>query len=132
MIDLITHSGISCAGRWNISFNNHSPEYIAYLNSFTWHLKRHLRLIYAGHKCELCGNRKGIQAHHVTYERLFHERISDLQILCENCHPVEDDKRRYNKAINTFASKKWGDNWVQIVTPEQARNEFDKWLSSKQ
>lgn len=108
-----------------------TPEYIKYLNSFTWHFKRHLRLIYAGHKCELCGSRKGLQCHHRTYERLYWERISDLQILCENCHPLADNQRRYNKAVNTFATKKWGDNWVQKVTPEQARNEFDRWLEGK-
>lgn len=111
--------------------NNQNPEYLAYLQSFTWHLKRHLRMIYAGHKCEICGNRKGLQAHHVTYERLFHERISDLQILCENCHPIEDEKRRYQKGFETYCIKRWGAMWPQIVKPEIAKGEFDKWLESK-
>jgi hypothetical protein len=112
--------------------DNHTPEYLAYLNSFTWHLKRWLRLNYAGHKCENCGSREKLQCHHRTYERLFHERISDLQILCEDCHLLADAQRRYDKAVNTFATKKWGAAWVQVMRPDEAKAEFDRWLESKQ
>lgn len=109
--------------------NNHSPEYLAYLQSFTWHLKRHLRMIYAGHKCEICGSRKGLECHHRTYIRLYRERISDLQILCEDCHPLEDEKRRREKAIETFGLKKYGPPWITIK--ERVASEFDEWLKNK-
>lgn len=110
----------------------HSPAYHKYLKSFTWHLKRHLRMIYAGHKCELCGNRKGLQCHHRTYIRLYREKLSDLQILCENCHKLADEKRRYSKALQTYCVKRWGAMWPQVVTLEYAKGEFDKWLKSKE
>lgn len=109
----------------------HTPEYQAYLQSFSWHFKRWLRLNYAGHKCEKCGRRDKLQCHHKTYERLFRERISDLEILCENCHPIADQERRYTKALETYTLKRWGDNWQQSITPEYAKMEFDKWLKEK-
>lgn len=113
-----------------MSHDNQDPQYQAYLKSFSWHFKRWLRLNYAGHKCENCGSKTGLQCHHRTYERLYHERISDLRILCEICHPIEDAKRRRDKAIETFGLKKYGTAWVTIK--ERVELEFDEWLRSKE
>jgi 5-methylcytosine-specific restriction endonuclease McrA len=111
---------------------NHAPAYHRYLYTWQWRFRRRLRLLWAGHKCENCGSRKGLQAHHLTYERLYHERISDLQILCEVCHPLADAQRRYDKALQTYCVKRWGPMWVQVVRPDEAKAEFDKWLTTKQ
>jgi len=107
-----------------------TPAYHRYLHTWPWRLRRWLRLLWAGHRCENCGNRaKPLQCHHRTYERLFHERISDLQILCIDCHPLADEQRRRNKAIETFGLKKYGPPWVTIK--ERVELEFDEWLASK-
>lgn len=37
-------------------------------------------------KCEACGSGSDLHVHHMTYERLFRERLSDLKLLCKGCH----------------------------------------------
>lgn len=36
----------------------------------------------------VCGERKFLQLHHVTYERLGAERLEDLRPLCQTCHTL--------------------------------------------
>lgn len=108
----------------------HSPAYCKYLQSFTWHFKRWLRLNYAGHKCENCGSKRNLECHHLTYIRLYREKLSDLQILCDVCHPIADAQRRRDKAIETFGLKKYGPAWVTIK--ERVELEFDEWLRGKE
>jgi 5-methylcytosine-specific restriction endonuclease McrA len=64
-----------------------SPEYQQYLQSSQWKNKRRKVLQRAGYKCEKCGaNGSSLQIHHLTYERIFNERSSDLQAVCDRCH----------------------------------------------
>ncbi len=61
-------------------------EYHRYLASREWALlKQQLRLRSAG-KCERCVAGAYEQTHHVTYERLGREELSDLLAVCEACH----------------------------------------------
>lgn len=40
-----------------------------------------------GHyRCERCGSKERLEVHHITYARLYHERMNDLQLLCRFCH----------------------------------------------
>jgi len=63
-----------------------TPEYQAYLNSPKWQSKRRQVLQRAKHLCERCKKAQAIQVHHKTYERIFCERLSDLQAVCGRCH----------------------------------------------
>ena len=63
-----------------------TPEYKAYLKSPEWNDKRKKALFNAGYRCERCKKAKPLQVHHLTYERIFNERIEDLQALCFDCH----------------------------------------------
>jgi phage terminase large subunit GpA-like protein len=36
--------------------------------------------------CEHCGERRAVQAHHLTYERLGDELLTDLLAVCLECH----------------------------------------------
>lgn len=63
-----------------------SIEYRNYLNSFEWDQRRRKALYLANYRCELCGKAKPLQVHHLTYERIFNERASDLQAVCDQCH----------------------------------------------
>lgn len=38
------------------------------------------------YQCYCCPQRVRLQLHHVTYERLGEERMSDLQFVCGPCH----------------------------------------------
>ena len=60
--------------------------YGAYLRSRHWRRLRAAKLAEVGERCESCGIQGIVQIHHVTYERLRREELSDLQVLCRDCH----------------------------------------------
>lgn len=39
-----------------------------------------------GNRCQVCGENKMFDVHHLTYERVFVEKLSDLVLLCPSCH----------------------------------------------
>lgn len=63
-----------------------------YLRSPHWKKLRRRALMYAGHKCITCGSKVRLEVHHLRYvdERgksiLWHERMSDLAVLCHKHH----------------------------------------------
>jgi hypothetical protein len=63
-----------------------TAEYQQYLHSPEWDARRRKALYQAGYRCELCKKAKPLQVHHLTYERIFNERASDLQAVCDRCH----------------------------------------------
>ena len=60
-------------------------EYTEYLFSQEWKAKRAQVLRRAGWVCERC-TAPAQQVHHLTYERVYNERLTDLQALCARCH----------------------------------------------
>ena len=95
-----------------------------------------------GARCERCGHPHSLELHHKTYERLGRELTSDLEVLCRRCHESADKERalegqrrsataRYNAGLDTYASKKYGDDWDYQRDPEQVSEEYDQWLQSK-
>lgn len=105
-------------------------KYQRYLKSESWHRRKQRKLKQVGYKCEMCKSRHNLEAHHLHYNTLGKETNSDLQILCDICHPLADAKRRRNKAVETFGLKKYGTGWIAIK--ERVELEFDEWLRSKQ
>lgn len=61
-------------------------EYQEYLKSKHWQDIRHKVFKEYGYRCDLCGSPKNLRVHHITYENLGEEQISDLVPLCEDCH----------------------------------------------
>jgi hypothetical protein len=116
---------------------SHSPEYEQYLKSKAWKLKREEALKRAGYHCQGCGKPflpSKLDAHHLTYERLGHERPSDLRVLCATCH-VECDAARANRTYErrwaAWANKVYGDDWPESYSPEEMRDLFDRWVDHK-
>jgi len=67
----------------------HSPEYKRHIASANWKKTRDQKLAEAHYRCEKCGISKWskpLEVHHLTYDRLGRERLSDLQVLCAECH----------------------------------------------
>ena len=64
----------------------HSTLYLIYLRCPVWRLRRRLWIIRALGRCQHCGARRRLTIHHHTYERLGHERRSDIAVLCWRCH----------------------------------------------
>lgn len=81
--------------RWEFSWKE---WYGMYLKSEYWQDVRARKL---NHRpfCEECGATKLLQIHHKEYN-LFMERLSDLQVLCGECH-----QRQSEKHVNTNANK---------------------------
>jgi len=65
-----------------------TEEYAKYLESSEWKAKRELVAKGRNNICEKCGKVVFInyQVHHLTYERIFNEELSDLLFLCGGCH----------------------------------------------
>ena len=64
-------------------------SYKEYLKSDTWKIKRDKVIKRAKNKCEVCNTNRAWQVHHITYKRIFRERLSDLVATCETCHKAE-------------------------------------------
>lgn len=63
-----------------------SPEYLKYIKSEKWKKRAKAARKRAGYRCELCGRKKQLSVHHISYVRLGRERKEDLLALCESCH----------------------------------------------
>ena len=61
-------------------------EYHLYLKSEKWYSIRQSALEGAGFTCQLCDSKDSLQVHHRRYENIGHEALSDLIVLCEQCH----------------------------------------------
>jgi hypothetical protein len=61
-------------------------RYRQYIASDAWKTKRRERLELDGHECTNCDATTYLEVHHLTYERLGNELMSDLQTLCQTCH----------------------------------------------
>jgi len=96
-----------------------------------------------GDKCERCSLRKPLELHHRTYERLGRELMSDLLLLCSNCHKIADEERAaegharsaaalYEAGLDTYATKKYGEEWWSSYDRDCIEEEFDRWLELHQ
>lgn len=73
-------------------------DYIKYLKSREWIEFRANIIKKRGKACEKCGKTNCIiHAHHLTYERIFVELESDIQLLCEECHKKIHNKKTKHK-----------------------------------
>lgn len=63
-----------------------AESYRAYLGSPRWLTMRRLALEAAEGRCLLCNAAEGLDVHHRTYDRVGAERLSDLVVLCGDCH----------------------------------------------
>jgi 5-methylcytosine-specific restriction endonuclease McrA len=61
-------------------------DYREYLASDAWDQIRRKVWNRARNRCERCKERPVSDVHHLTYERIGHERMEDLIALCRPCH----------------------------------------------
>jgi 5-methylcytosine-specific restriction endonuclease McrA len=94
------------------------PEiYDIHMVSEEWANTRHRKFATQGGrrhaKCECCGcsdDECTLEIHHRDYLHFTRERMEDLQILCEECHPAADEERKHKlRNFITFKGnkKKW-------------------------
>lgn len=71
---------------------NHA-EYLQYLKSYDWQVKRQRALKSAGYRCQVCNSEMSLEVHHRTYDNIGDEQPSDLTVLCDPCHELFSKRR---------------------------------------
>lgn len=105
-------------------------QYLRVIRSERWRLIKQRVVRERGNKCEGCGESGcRLDLHHDTYERLGHELLSDLRLLCRDCHRAEDIFRAergrqrsedaYSSAyywgcVNGYMSRRYGEDWESM------------------
>ncbi len=73
-----------------------SQKYREYLRSPEWReLTSQVRRRCDG-ICERCHRVEMCDTHHLTYERVYHERLEDLLGVCRSCHKYLSGRSRYD------------------------------------
>jgi len=63
-------------------------RYHTYLLSSDWRKKRNKVIRRDGFRCSICGSEKLLEVHHLTYDHVFVEKLTELVTLCSHCHRV--------------------------------------------
>lgn len=71
-------------------------EYFRYLASREWTLLKNRLHKRSGGICERCKGAKAAEAHHLTYERIGRELLTDLIHLCSMCHRFLSGKLEFD------------------------------------
>ena len=95
----------------------YKEKYHAYLKSDKWAQMKLDLIEIRGQKCERCESKrtfKYLHLHHLTYERVFHEEPSDLELLCGGCHVSEHGIEKPKKKAKIKRKKKKTGTWKKI------------------
>lgn len=83
-----------------------------YYKSPEWQLKRKQKLIESNYQCAICMSPQNLQVHHRTYANFKYESLSDLIVLCKQCHELI--KGRFEK----YQDRKY--NFVNLNTTQES------------
>lgn len=72
-------------------------DYDSYLKGKHWKLKKKEFYNHNERKCVKCGKTTELHVHHMTYENIGNESLSDLICLCRDCHNKVHDKKPQKK-----------------------------------
>lgn len=67
-------------------------QYHKYLNSPEWKAIREPALERDNYACSICGSKSNLHVHHLHYDNIGEEALSDLVTLCKSCHFQHVDK----------------------------------------
>lgn len=85
--------------------------YDLYINSWAWKAKREELFRSRPRHCERCSYAGPVDVHHLHYENLGAEPLSDLQILCRECH----EREHIVRPKNSFTDKKSYEKWLNSL-----------------
>jgi 5-methylcytosine-specific restriction endonuclease McrA len=117
-----------------MQLTNHSPFYVAYLNSHRWSDFRKLAIANAGNRCERCRDLAFLEVHHKHYLTLGRETFDDVEVLCHSCHRIADEERRedgWSKRVIGWAIKVHGRFWSDRLDFDEVEEEFQNWLDRR-
>lgn len=82
-----------------------SRLYTIYIDSDKWRCVREQKIFEAGNKCFNCESRNNLQVHHHSYNSLGNEAMTDLTVLCSECHLLLHDLRKARKSPKSRKSR---------------------------
>ena len=87
------------------STSDPNPEYSAYRQSQRWGKLRIAAFLRAKGKCEICLRADARELAHLTYDRFFHELLTDVIACCVRCHREMDSRWRVEEQRREPPSK---------------------------
>lgn len=98
-------------------------DYRQYLQSPEWRAVRRRVMGRARGWCERCRKAKALQVHHLTYARLGHERLTDLQAVCQSCHQAAHPNKVLPASFTTrVACKHCRDTQAEVFVGDDVRH----------
>ena len=101
-------------------------RYDEYLKSAEWKLIKKLKLKQTDYVCQGCLERgRVLEVHHLTYDRIGMELLTDLAVYCTECHNKAHGKvepSEWNKYLNSETSVKPKAKLVQDIELEKLIN----------
>lgn len=93
------------------------PNYQEYLRSEHWQefrrrffresaVAKNLRLKFGELRCQFCTKSAVLHLHHKTYKRLGAEWLSDVVLICEQCHTASHARHRTDPRKGLWAATK--------------------------
>lgn len=80
-------------------------QYREYLTSKKWEwYKKAIHYIY-NNECYICGSTEKLHVHHKTYDRIYHEDLDDLVLVCDFCHVRIHSNKDYEKWFSDLLEK---------------------------
>lgn len=109
-----------------VKTSDRHKAYNAYINSHEWKALRKRCLDRSGNKCEECQADSApgypLHVHHLTYERFTQELISDLKVLCVDCHNATHGRKkrkpRYLSRDQWFEQREMDEAFLQRVATD--------------
>ena len=129
----------------------HTGQYTLYLKSKEWAAKRQEKLESVNYSCVRdvgsnyqtgsdgilrripdCPIDSRLEVHHLRYDNLGNEPLEDLTVLCkfhhEREHQLISARQQFEKGLDTYASKKYGEDWEYEYGYDELAEEFEEWL----
>ena len=113
-------------------------QYLNYLNSTEWRIRRNAAIKASGEKCARCGSVNSLEVHHLHYRTLGCESLTDLLVVCKECHKHEDAKRdaqthdrHVQKRFEGWLRKRYQHNWECFVDDEIEWDRFNDFLENQ-
>lgn len=84
--------------------SDQTQEYRDYLASAKWNKFKAQVVAAKGGKCQRCGSFMGLDVHHLHYDSLGRENLTDVELVCQICHPEADADRRLQSFLDRVVS----------------------------
>lgn len=82
---------------WRASQFMSPEEKQLYMQSNKWHNIRSIVLSRDNYACKVCSSVDSLEIHHMSYEHLGDEQLSDLVTLCRKCHFTLHEQLGYDR-----------------------------------